>query len=47
MQNDYIDPESEMEYAGGTKKKQLNVNGYDVVRQFLFSSHFKCLINSS
>jgi hypothetical protein len=31
MQNDYSDPESELERAGGAKKKQLNVNRYDVV----------------
>jgi len=46
-QNDCSDPESELECAGGAKKKQLNVNRYNVVRQFLFSSHFKCLIRSS
>jgi arginine utilization protein RocB len=46
VQNDYSDPESELECAGGAKKKQLNVNRYDVVRQFLFSSYFKCLIYS-
>ena len=47
MQNDCSDPESELECARGAKKKQLNVNRYDVVRQFLVSSHFKCLIYSS
>lgn len=44
MQNDYSDPEPELKCAGGAKKKQLNVNRYDVVRQLLFSSHFKCVI---
>lgn len=39
MQNDDSDPESELEGAGGAKKKQLNENRYDVVRQLLFSSH--------
>ena len=47
MQNDYSDPESELECAGGAKKKQLNVNRNDVVRQFLVSSRFKCLIYSA
>jgi len=42
--NDNSDPESELECAGGAKKKELSVNSYDVVRQFLVSSHFKCLI---
>ena len=44
MRNDYSDPESELACAGGAKKKQLNINRYDVVRHFLVSSHFKCLI---
>jgi hypothetical protein len=38
MQNDYSDPESELERARGAKKKQLNVNRYDVVRLFIFFS---------
>jgi hypothetical protein len=44
VQNDYSDPESELERAGGAKKKQLNVNRYDVVRQFLFSPHVMCCL---
>ena len=36
-QNDDSDPESEWEVAGGAKKKQLNVNRFDLVR--LFSPH--------
>jgi hypothetical protein len=40
MQNDYSDPESNLECVGGAKKKQLNLNPYDVVGQFLFSFPF-------
>jgi len=29
--NDDSDPEPELECAGGAKKKQLNINRYDVV----------------
>jgi hypothetical protein len=46
--NDCSDPDSELEGTGGAKKKQLNVNRYDLVRRtiFIFSS-FKCLMYSS
>jgi hypothetical protein len=45
LPNDYSDPDSELEVTGGAKKKQLNVNRYDLVRTtvFIFSS-FTCLI---
>jgi hypothetical protein len=34
FKNDCSDPESELECAGGAKKKQLNLNRYNVVRVF-------------
>jgi hypothetical protein len=33
-QNDDTDTDSEWEVAGGAKKKQQNVNRFDLVRQF-------------
>jgi hypothetical protein len=32
LQNDNSDPESDLESTGGAKKKQLNINRYDLVR---------------
>lgn len=32
LQNDNSDPESDLDLTGGAKKKQLNVNPYNLVR---------------